>query len=111
MVSLEIGASITADLVALGWLPELKSVDRDTLARALVELIDRAIAMRVTPSTGSQGKVSFMLEIQQSTIETLVALRWLRPDQRDDLTAIVTAFRRFAGRSIDIARNGAVDRR
>ena len=111
MVGLEIGPSATADLVALGWLSELKTVDKDPLARALVGLIDRAIAIRVTPSTGSEGKVSFMLEIQRSTIETLVALRWLRANQRDDLAAIVTAFRRFAGRSLDIARNGGVDRR
>jgi len=111
MVGLEIGPSATADLVALGWLSELKTVDKDPLARALVGLIDRAIAIRVTPSTGSEGKVSFMLEIQRSTIETLVALRWLRANQRDDLAAIVTAFRRFAGRSLDIARNGGVDQR
>ena len=111
MVGLEIGPSATADLVALGWLSELKTVDKDPLAPALVGLIDRAIAIRVTPSTGSEGKVSFMLEIQRSTIETLVALRWLRANQRDDLAAIVTAFRRFAGRSLDIARNGGVDRR
>jgi hypothetical protein len=111
MVSLEVGPSATADLVALGWLPALKRVEKDALARALVELIDRAIAIRVTPTTGSEGKVSFMLEIQHSTIETLVALRWLRANQRDDLAAIVTAFRRFAGRSLDIARNSGVDRR
>jgi len=46
-----------------------------------------------------------MLEIQRSTIDTLVELRWLRADQRDDHTAIVTAFRQFARRSLDIARN------
>jgi hypothetical protein len=46
-----------------------------------------------------------MLEIQRSTIDTLVELRWLRADQRDDLAAIVTAFRQFARRSLDIARN------
>ena len=52
------------------------------------------------------GLDPIMLEIQHSTIETLIALRWLRTDQRDDLTAIVTAFRQFARRSLDIARNG-----
>ena len=36
-----------------------------------------------------------------STIETLIALRWLRTDKRDDLSAIVKAFRRFAGRSLN----------
>jgi hypothetical protein len=61
----------------------------------------------VTPSTGSEeGKVCFFSEIKRSTIDTLVELRWLRADQRDDLAAIVTAFRRFVGRWLDIARNG-----
>ena len=47
-----------------------------------------------------------MLEIQRSTTDTLVNFGWLPADQRDDLTEIVTAFRRFVGRSLDIARNG-----
>jgi hypothetical protein len=45
-----------------------------------------------------------MLEIQRSTIETLVAPRWLRADRRDDVAAIETAFCSFAGRSLEIAR-------
>ena len=52
------------------------------------------------------GKVCFFCEIKRSTIDTLVELRWLRADQPDDLAAIVTAFRRFVGRWLDIARNG-----
>jgi hypothetical protein len=76
----------------------------------LLDLIERAIHLRVTRTTGSQEDVCFLCELKPSTIETLVALRWLRADQRDDLPAIVTAFRRFAGRSLDIARNGGVDR-
>jgi hypothetical protein len=51
-----------------------------------------------------------MIKVQHSTIETLVALRWLRADRRDDIAAIVTAFRGFAGRSLEIARNGGVGR-
>jgi hypothetical protein len=61
----------------------------------------------VTPSTGSEeGKVCFFCEIKGSTIDTLVELRWLRADERDDLAAIVSAFRQFARRSLDVARNG-----
>ncbi len=110
IVSLEVGPNVTADLADLGWLPTSDWVDKDVLARALIDLIERGIEVRVTPASNSQGKVSFMLEIQYSTIETLVALRWLQADQRDDITAIVTAFRRFAGRSLEIARNGWGDR-
>jgi hypothetical protein len=110
IMSLEVGPNMTADLADLGWLPALDRGDKDALTRALIELIERALEVRVTRAPSSQSKVSFMLEIQQSTIETLVALRWLRADQRDDIAAIVTAFRRFAGRSLDIARNGEVDR-
>jgi hypothetical protein len=105
IVSVEVGPKVTADLVELGWL-EHDCGDKDTLTRALTELVERAIEVRVTRALSSPGKVSFMLEVQHSIIETLIALRWLRADQRDDLTAIVTAFRRFVGRWLDIARNG-----
>jgi hypothetical protein len=107
IVGLEVGPKVIADLTELGWLPARDCGDKDTLTRALIELVERAIRARATPSTGSgEGKVCFFCEIQRSTINTLVELRWLRADQRDDLTAIVTAFRRFVGRSLDIARNG-----
>jgi hypothetical protein len=100
------GQPSTADLVDLGWLPT-PDCDKDALSHALIDLIERAIRARVTPSAGSEeGKVCFFCEFKRSTIDTLVELRWLRADQRDDLTAIVTAFRRFVGRSLDIARNG-----
>jgi hypothetical protein len=110
IVNLEIGPNMTADLADLGWLPAPDHVDKDALAPALIELIERAIEVRVTRAPISQGKVSFMFEIQQSTIRTLVHLGWLRADQQDDLAAIVTGFRRFAGRSLEIARNGGVGR-
>jgi hypothetical protein len=106
IVNLEVGPNITADLADLGWLPAPNRVDKDALARALIELLERAIEVRLTPAPSSQGKVSFMLEIQQRTIRTLVHLGWLRADQQDDLAAIVAGFRRFAGRSHEIARNG-----
>src|ERR1700724_3647466 len=84
VVSLAVGPSATADLVDLGWLPA---------PDALTELLERAIRARVTPSTGSEeGKVCFFCEIKGSTIDTLVELRWLRADERDDLAAIVSAF-------------------
>ena len=76
----------------------------------LIELVERAIEVRVTPALSSPGKVSFMLEIQHSTIETLVTFGWLPADQRDDLSAIVKAFRRFVGRSLAVARNSGPDR-
>jgi hypothetical protein len=92
IVSLEVGPKVTADLVDRGWLPGADRGDKDALTRALVDLIQRAIELRVSPTTGSEGKISFLCDIQRTTIETLVALRWLRADQRDDLAAIVTAF-------------------
>jgi len=110
VVSLAVGPSKTADLTELGWLPARDCGDKDALARALTGLIERAIEVRVNPAPGSQGKVSFMLEIQRSTIDTLVELRWLRADQQDDLSAIAKAFRRFAGRALAVTRNSGPDR-
>ena len=106
IVSLDVGPKVTTDLVELDWLRAHVCGDKDALTHTLIGLIERAIEVRVTPALGSPGKTSFMLEIQRSTIDTLVELRWLQADQRDDLAAIVTAFRRFVGRSLDIARNG-----
>src|SRR6266550_3857748 len=85
IVSLEVAPKVTADLVELGWVPAHVCGDKDVLAHALTELVERAIEVRVTPALSSPGKVSFMLEIQRSTIDTLVELRWLRADQQDDL--------------------------
>jgi hypothetical protein len=56
--SLEVASGATTDLVALGWLTCPDRVDKDALARALVGLVERAIAMRVTPSTESEGACS-----------------------------------------------------
>jgi hypothetical protein len=74
IVSLEVAPKVTADLVELGWVPAHVCGDKDVLAHALTELVERAIEARVTPALSSPGKVSFMLEIQHSTIETLVGL-------------------------------------
>ena len=106
IVSLEVGPNTTADLADLGWLPPSGRVDKDALARALIKFIERGIELRVTPAPSSPGKVSFVLDIQRSTIETLVALRWLRADQRYNIAAIASGLRGFAGRSLEIARNG-----
>jgi hypothetical protein len=55
MVTLKVGPNMTANLANLGWLPAPDRVDKDTIARALAGLIDHAITMRVTPSTGIEG--------------------------------------------------------
>ena len=110
IVSLELRPKVTADLVGLGWLPAPDRGDKDVLAHALTELVERAIEVRVTPALSSQGKASFMLEIQRGTTDTLVNFGWLPADQQDDLSAIAKAFRRVAGRSLAVARNGGLDR-
>jgi hypothetical protein len=72
IVSLEVGPKVTADLVDLGWLPA-PDCDKDALSHALIDLIERAIRARVSPSTGSEeGKVCFFCEIKRSTFDTLV---------------------------------------
>ena len=65
IVSLEVAPKVTADLVELGWVPAHVCGDKDVLAHALTELVERAIEARVTPALSSPGKVSFMLEIQR----------------------------------------------
>src|SRR5712671_2797860 len=72
IVSLDVGPKVTADLTELGWLPARDCGDKDALTHALTELVERAIELRVTPALSSQGKVSFMLEIQRGTTDTLV---------------------------------------
>ena len=54
----------------------------------------------------SQEQFCFMCTIQRSTLETLVCLGWLHADDQGDLAAIVAAFRRFAERALDVAREG-----
>jgi hypothetical protein len=110
IVSFEVGPAVAATIMALGWLPEADRGDKDALARALLELIERAIELRITPTpVAEEGKVCFLCELKASTIETLVYLGWLQADQRDELAAIVAAFRRFAGRSLDVARNAGLN--
>ena len=109
IVYLEIGQVSIADLVALGWLAVPDHGDKDALTRALIALIERAIWARVTPSTGSEAKVTFLCDIQPNMIDTLVTFGWLPADQRNNLGAIVTGFRRFAGGALAVARNCGLD--
>jgi hypothetical protein len=60
---------VTTDLVALGWLPDAEQGNKGAIIRALIDLYDRAIRARVTPSTGSHDQLGFMCAIQRSTIE------------------------------------------
>ena len=110
IVSLEVGSGAIAALVGLGWLPEPDRGDKNAITRALVEIIKRAFQARVIPWTASQDQISFMCDIHQSTIETLIDLGWLHGDDQDNLAAIVKAFRRFVGRAIGVACNGGHDR-
>jgi hypothetical protein len=111
IISLQLGRREMADMIALGWLSEAACGDKHALTNAAFGLIERAIRAGVTPITGSeQPKVSFCCDLKSSTIETLIDLGWLKADQRDNFAAIKTAFRRFAGRSLEIARNSLESR-
>ncbi len=50
IVSLTLGPGVTAGLVELGWLPETACRDKGALTHALANLIERTMAMRVTPT-------------------------------------------------------------
>jgi hypothetical protein len=58
IMSVEVGPKVIADLTELGWLPVRDCFDKDTLTRALIKLVERAIRARVNPSTGSQESKS-----------------------------------------------------
>jgi hypothetical protein len=108
IITLEVGPAMIAGLVALGWLPESNKVDKGAIARALTELAERALWANVTPSAGSQGQVCFACDLRASTIDTLISLGWLPTEHADDINAIAKAFRRFAGRALDVARSGTL---
>ena len=65
IVNFDVGPKVTADLVDLGWLPA-PDCDKEALTHALIDLIERALEVRVGPALGSPGKISFMLEIQRA---------------------------------------------
>jgi hypothetical protein len=111
LVTLEVpNCAVTDSLVALGWLPSSECCDAAALGRALIALIARAIEIGVTPATGPESNVSIVCNLRPATIQVLIELGWLPADQQQDCAAIVSAFCRFAGRAVDVARNGSPER-
>jgi hypothetical protein len=100
---------LISGLVALGWLPEDERDDKGAVAHALTQLAERALWANVTPSAGSQGYVCFACDLQATTVDTLIRLRWLPAEYADDINEIARAFRGFAGRALDVARRGTLD--
>jgi hypothetical protein len=109
IITLEVGPALIAGLVALGWLPEGDKVDKEAIALALTQLAERALWANVTPSAGSQGQVCFACDLRATTIDTLINLGWLPTEHADDINEIAKAFRRFAGRALDVARHGTLE--
>ena len=106
ITTFEIGQSAIDSLIRLGWVPETSHSDKNAITGAPIELFMRAVQARVMPSTGSpRDQVCFMCTIQRSTVATLIDLGWLHQSDRDDLAAIVRAFRGFAAQALAVARN------
>jgi len=105
MVSLDIGPSAIAALIKLGWLREDYRGDKGVVTRALIDIYDRAIQVRLTPSVGSQDRLSFVCELDLGEISGLVQLRWLQGSQQDDRAAVENAFRRFVRYALNATRN------
>jgi hypothetical protein len=108
VLTLEVGPDLISNLVALGWLPEDDKADKSSIARALTQLAERALWANVTPSAG-QGHVCFPCSLKATTVDTLIRLRWLPAEYADDINEIGKAFRRFAGRALDVARRGTLE--
>jgi hypothetical protein len=106
IVPLKVEPNVIAAVSALGWLRKGDHGDKEAIARALTDLVERAIWANVTPPTGSQGQICFVSKIEINVIDTLVALRWLPVDCGGDLDAIVKAFHLFVDRAFDVARRG-----
>ena len=98
-----------SSLLALGWLPEGDRADKGAVAHALTQLAERALWANVTPAAGSQGYVCFACDLKATTVDLLIRLRWLPAEHADDINEIAKAFRRFAGRALDVARRGTLD--
>jgi hypothetical protein len=109
IVSLEIGPAVIANLISLGWLSESDHADKGAIARALADLVERAILARATPCAESQGRTSIVCDLPPPTVDTLIGLGWLAAEHARDVDAIGTAFRRFAGRALSVAGQGALD--
>jgi hypothetical protein len=61
------------------------------------QLAERALWANVTPSAGSRGYLCFPCDLQATTVDALMKLRWLPAEYADDINEIANAFRRFAG--------------
>ena len=105
-MALKVEPNVIAALSALGWLRENDHRVKGAIARALTDFVERAIWAQVSPSTGSQGQICFVSELQTNVIDTLIALRWLPVDCGGDLDAIVKAFHLFVDRALEVARRG-----
>jgi hypothetical protein len=70
IVSLPLGPDVTADLVELCWLAAPDRTDKHALSRAIVDLIEQAMTLRVTRSTGSEGVCYTELRATDRTIAT-----------------------------------------
>jgi hypothetical protein len=70
-VSLEVAAGATTDLAALGWLTCADRVDKDALAGALAGLVERAIAIGVTPSAGTERTCSTPVHVATGPLITI----------------------------------------
>ena len=51
VVSFDVAPGITAKLICLGWLDAAKRSDKEAIARALVELAEKATELEVTPAS------------------------------------------------------------
>jgi uncharacterized protein YcsI (UPF0317 family) len=77
----------------------------------VTDLVERAIRTRVSHLTSSEDRTSFVCDLPPITVDTLIDLRWLPAEHARDADAIATAFRRFAGRALSVARRGELDLR
>ncbi len=59
IVSLKLGLSDISDLAALDWMPAVVRTDKNALCGALIELIEQAIALRITPTTTTSEGTRF----------------------------------------------------
>jgi hypothetical protein len=88
---------VITDLVALGWLTEPDHANKRAIARAVADLVERAVLAHATPCANLQARTSFVLDLPSTTMDTLIGLRWLPVERAGDRDEIMAAFRRFAG--------------
>jgi hypothetical protein len=105
IVALKVEPNVIAAPLRTGLAPRKGSRDKGAIADALTDFVERAIWAQVCPSTGSQGQICLLSELQINVIDTLIALRWRPVDCGGDLDAIVKAFH-LVDRALDVARRG-----